>query len=350
MQLFATEAQRIGAFKGEILAHAVSRMVLEAGMTSHTMPTNSGQVAKYRRWLPHGASTASPAYNSMNRPTAVPAEHLLQEGVNPTADTIEKYDVDVQMRKYGCLYAYSEVTYTLYEDDVPEAMRQQCGERMGLVKEMLKWGVIRGAQSKMYTNGTARSGLNKPISLSILRKAVRQLEANRADMINRVLGGSMDEGTMPVEPGYIVYHHTDCEGDVRQISNFLEAARYGDRKKAHERELGNVERFRFIQSPELHPYAGQGKAVGSDSQLSAGSSNNDVYPYVVVARDSWADLRLRGKNALDLTDIKPSQKDKADPLGQKGMLGATFWAAPFVQNDGWMVVIEATVREDSTAT
>lgn len=343
MQLFATEAERIGAYKGEILAHAVSRMVLEAGMAkTPPMPMNRGRVAKYRRWLPYGATTASPQHNNMNRPRAIPAEHLIQEGVNPDADTIEKVDVDVPMQQYGCLYSYSERVDTLYEDDIPEEMRINCGERMGLVREMLKWGVIKGAQSKMYAgNVTSRSLITAVMTRDTIRKAVRQLEANRADKITQIVQASMDEDTHPIEPAYIVYSHTDTAHDTRNLDDFIQMANYGNRKTAHKRELGAVEDFRFIQSPELHPYRGQGNTVANAPGKINNGTRADVYPYVVVARNSWADLMLRGRSALDMTELPPGQKDKKDPLGLTGYLGATFYSAPFVQNDGWMVVIES---------
>ena len=66
----------------------------------------------------------------------------------------------------------------------------------------------------------------------------------------------------------------------------------------------------------------------------------DVYPMIVVGEDAWADVALRGASSFGVSHIPYSQKDKNDPHGQRGFIGAIFWSAAFVQNDGWMAVAE----------
>ena len=83
-----------------------------------------------------------------------------------------------------------------------------------------------------------------------------------------------------------------------------------------------------------------GAATGS-SGLEFTSANIDVYPFVVVAADAWANVALRGMESFDVIHIPHTQKDKTDPLGQRGYIGAKMWSASFIQNDGWMAVIEA---------
>ena len=108
-------------------------------------------------------------------------------------------------------------------------------------------------------------------------------------------------------------------------------------------ELGSVERFRFIGSPELHPYQDAGGAIGSTGLVSTTGANIDVYPMIIVGMDAWADLAMRGRGSMDIVDLPPTRKDKADILGQRGYVGAKFWAAPYIQNDGWMAVYEIGV-------
>ena len=43
---------------------------------------------------------------------------------------------------------------------------------------------------------------------------------------------------------------------------------------------------------------------------------------------------------FDVTHLPFKQKDKSDPLGQRGYVGAAFWSAALVVNGGWMGVIE----------
>ena len=74
-----------------------------------------------------------------------------------------------------------------------------------------------------------------------------------------------------------------------------------------------------------------------------GETKVDVYPFIVVGEDAWGQLSLRGADALDPTYIPPGQKDKSDPLGQRGFVGAKFYMACTMLNEGWMAVAEAGV-------
>jgi hypothetical protein len=41
---------------------------------------------------------------------------------------------------------------------------------------------------------------------------------------------------------------------------------------------------------------------------------------------------------MDPTFIAPGQKDKADPLGQRGYVGCAWWKAAMVENNSWVCV------------
>ena len=106
----------------------------------------------------------------------------------------------------------------------------------------------------------------------------------------------------------------------------------------HEQEIGSVEGFRFILSPELAANINTGAAVGSTGLFSTGGSNIDLYPVIVVGEDAWGQVALRGTDSLDVTYIQPGQKDKNDPLGQRGYIGASTFMTATVLNNGWGAV------------
>jgi hypothetical protein len=49
------------------------------------------------------------------------------------------------MQQYACLYAVTDKAVDMYEDDIPAEMKKQTGERLGLLREMIKYGVLKGA-------------------------------------------------------------------------------------------------------------------------------------------------------------------------------------------------------------
>lgn len=335
-------AARIGKLKGEILAHAVPVEVLGITGQQRAMPKNSGKTIVHRRYLPYGAANTN--WDTRNRPAADPVAHELTEGVTPTADTLVPQDISVTIKQYGCLYQLTDQTADTYEDDVPAEMKKHCGERIGLVREMIRYGILKACTNVYYAGGgSTRASVNSKITLNLLRKVSRNLQANHAKRITGILAPSVDIATQPVEAAYLVFVHTDAEADVRDLQYFKHISEYGNRKPVSPYEIGSVENFRFITSPELAPYGAAGAAVGTTGLSSTAGVNVDVYPFIVVGEDAWGQLTLRGADSLDPTYIPPGQKDKSDPLGQRGYVGAKFYMACTMLNEGWMAVAEAGV-------
>lgn len=339
IQGYDTAQPRLGALKGKILKHAKPREVLATTGVQHKIDNNSSDTVIFRRWLPKGGATTSAT--TVNRWSVTAEEHLTQEGVTPDADTIAPQDISVTLSQYSCLYMYTDKTAMLYEDNIPDAMKKQAGQRMGLVREMIRYGVLKGCTNKFYAGGTSRATVDETISLGKLRAITRSLMANRADMITEVISASNKYNTAPVSAGFIVYCHTDMASDIRNLEGFKETIEYASGKPIHPLELGACEEFRFIVSPELSSYADAGAAVGSTGLKTTSASNIDVYPIIIVADEAWGDVELRGMESFAVNHIPHSQKDKSDPHGQRGYLGSIFWSAAFVQNDGWMAVLEA---------
>ena len=231
----------------------------------------------------------------------------------------------------------------LYEDDVPAAMKKQVGERVGLVREMIRFGELKGATNKFYGGtGTSRATVNGKLTLQLIRKVSRNLQANHGKRITEILAPSANFNTAPVEASYLVFCHTDLESDIRDMPGFKHVSEYGSRKPVNEYEVGSVENFRFITSPELVPVQGANgvtSAVGTTG-LQATSSYVDVYQVVVAAEDAWGQVALRGANSIDPTMIMPGQKDKGDPMGQRGYIGAKFYMACTLLNQGWCSIVE----------
>ncbi|MDR2333733.1 MAG: N4-gp56 family major capsid protein [Burkholderiaceae bacterium] len=332
--------ERIGKIKGEILAHAVAVEVLGITGQQKALPKNNGQTVVYRRYLPYGAANTN--WDTRNRPLVDPTTHELTEGVTPSADTLVPQDITATLKQYGCLYELTDKVVDTYEDDVPAEMKKHCGERVGLLREMIRYGHIKSCTNVFFAGaGSSRATVDGKITLNLLRKVSRNLQANHAKRITGILAPSVDIATKPVEASYLVFVHSDAEADIRDLQGFTHVSAYGSRKPVHPQEVGSCENFRFITSPELAPYAGAGAAVGTTGLM--GGTNVDVYPFIMVGEDAWGQLALRGMDSVDPTYIPPGVKDKSDPLGQRGYVGAKFYMNCVLLNEGWMALVEAGV-------
>ena len=338
MQNFATQAQRIGILKGEILAHADPKEVLGITGMQKRMPKNVGETVKFRRWLPFGGID-NRWITGANVGSYADA-HIAAEGVTPSADTLTAVDVPATLQQYVCLYALTDKVVDLYEDDVASEMKKQTGQRIGLVREMVRYGALKGMTNGYYAGGSSRSTVDLSLTVNLIRKVTRGLKANHAEMVTSILDSSPKYGVSSVEAAFLVFAHTDMEAAIRDLSGFIHVADYGQRQVIHPLEIGSVESFRFILSPELAPYIDAGAAVGTTALFSTSGANVDVYPVIVAAEDAWGQVALRGDSSLDVTYIKPGTKDTADPLGQRGYIGAKTWHTAVMLNQGWAAVIE----------
>jgi len=345
IQTFGLATGRINKYKGQILKHAVPRECLQRTGRQVPMPKNNSATYVARRWLPYGA--ASTNANTINRffqdangdrGNALLQAHQIQEGVTPSPDNITPQDTTVVVQQYGCLYGFTDKTYDLYEDDIPQQMIMQVGERVALVNEMILYGALRGCTNVYYGGtGTSIATTNGGLTLTLIRRIVRNLQANHAMPVNKMLKAGADFGTDAVPEGYTVYCHTDLEPDIRDLPNFTPTEKYASGKPM-EYEVGKVERFRFITSPDLPSIQNGGASVGSTGLYSTTGTSIDVYPFIVAGQDAWSQIAVRGLSSLDPTYIAPGEKSKSDPLGQRGYAGTTWWKAVMIENNGWMAL------------
>lgn len=352
MLTYGANTPRIGRFKGKTLKHAVVQEVLAKAGRQEVLPANSSDTYVARRWLPYGA-TGTDA-NSINRffqtgtgdrGMAMVQAHATQEGVTPLPDSIVPVDVTVVVQQYSCLYGYTDKAALLYEDDIPEQMSIQVGERMALVNEQIVYGALRGATNQYFGGtGTTRITVNGPITLNMLRRIAKNLMANHATMVNKTLSASNRYGTDPVEAGFTVYAHTDLEPDIRDLPGFVPTVEYASGTPMPG-EIGKVERFRFVTSPDFPALLDAGATVASAPGLQSQSGTNiDVYQFIVTGADAWSQIAVRGPNAMKIADLPVGKSEKADPFGQRGYVGAMWWKAVMVENQGWMAVGNVGVK------
>ena len=341
VQAYGLSPGRVNEILGETLAYAEPTMVLALGCEMRQIPKNKGDNISYRRVIPTGGATTNA--NTINRYSVTAAGHLLQEGVTPAAETLTDQYINVQLNQYGAIYGWTNKTADLHEDDIPKDMSRMMGKRMGLVQEMIRYGVMKACTNVFYSGGTTRATTDEAISLAVLRRAARGLMANHAGKKSRIIRPGPDYDTSAIEESFLVFVHTDAASDVRDLPNFVPVAKYAGMQTISPKEIGSCEEFRFILSPELAAYADAGGANSALYATTNAAANIDVYPFIVCGEESTFDIALKGEDSFDMNVIPHTQVDKNDLLGQRGYCGASFWSASLVVNNGFMAVVEAGV-------
>lgn len=339
IQNYSSVTPRIARMKGRILKFVQPTEVLSIAGTHEEIPRNMSDTIVFRRWLPFGG--VDNQWITGSNVDTFSSGHVLAEGVTPSADTLTATDITATLVNYGVLYSVSNKTVDTYEDDVPEPMKKQTGMRIGLIKEMNRYGAVKAGTNTFFAGGTSRGTVDESLSINLLRKVTRSLMANHAEMVTQTLAPSPNYATRAVEPAWLVFCSTDMEADIRDLPGFTNVVDYGTRKPVSDYEIGSVERYRFILSPELAAYIDSGAAVGSTGLYSTTGTLIDVYPVLVMSQEAYGSVGLRGDMAMDVTWLPPKTKDKNDPLGQRGYIGAQFYDVAVILNQGHMAVIEA---------
>lgn len=356
--LNSPQASRQAFFNGEMLSHVIPKEVIGKccrGMKK-SLPRNQTDTIKFRRYLPKGATAATP-----NTWTVTPASHLLSEGETPVAETLIAQDITAQLQQYGFLYRYSDKQYDMHEDDIPSEMVKQTGERAGLLTEQIRYGVLK-AGTNIFRAGlvASRNLVVGRISGITLRAISRTLQSNLSKKVTSILPSSPNVDTHPIEASYVVVHHSNVSADIRSqltlSDGFTPVAQYGSsRTLIHEDELGNWEEFRFVASPHLDPYllaggttAGANTVLANGVPNSAGTEAADVYPLLVLTEEAYGDVMLRGMNAIQAYHRKPGggegmNSSPDDPLGQRGHVGCKLYFTAVRLNELQMAVYEVAV-------
>lgn len=342
MQGYSTVASRnLIRAEMKMLKHAEPIQVLNSFGDSKEQPLRKTDTVVFRRLKPFNA-TASEV------PNITAANFITSEGVTPTPNTISYTDVTVSLKQYAVLFKFTSKAELMYEDDIPNDMSQLTGETLAEVAELVCYGQVKAGSTVVYANGSTRVGINSRISLNACRSAVRTLENNRGKQVTSKVASGQNYDTSAIEPGYIVFIHTDMVADCRDLPGYVPVEKYGSAvKKVHPREKGACEEFRFVTSPLFAPFLAAGAAVGDTGMKSAGAANIDVYPAVVIAQSAMGHVSLKGKgySGVSPTIIPSTQKNHANPSGMFGYVGADFWYAGVRLNENWMCRIEAAVTD-----
>lgn len=312
----------------DMLAYAKSKLVLEKFGKVYSIPKNKGLILRFRRPVPFAV-----------------ADTTLTEGVTPAPQTLEYEDVETSIAQYGAWVAFTDVIQDVHEDPNLKIMSELCGKQAGDTKEAILWGVLRAGTAVIYSGtATSRATVGAPLAYEDIAGAIREMKANHADKITKVLGAGTGIATEPVQAAYVLVGHTDTEFDWRSMDTFISAEKYASGKVIDENEIGSVGQVRIILTPHLEPFFGAGLATASAPGVLANTNGFvDVYASVLLAQDCFAVTPLAGMNSATMAVTNPKMGTPGDELGQRGSVAWKMWYAAKILNDNWMIRFEHAV-------
>lgn len=281
----------------KLLKRGLPFLVLEKFGQAQPLPAFSTKVVKFRRY------------------TALPTTpQVLTEGVTPAGQTLAVTDVTATLAQYGDRTTITDQVLDTHEDPVLNEAVNLLGEQAAQMIEKMRFGVIKAGTNVGYANGSARNAVNTPLTLAAQQRAVRNLKRQNARPITEIVASTARYDTANVAPGFIGLIHPDLESDVRAMTGFVPAEKYGT-MTPWENELGKVNDVRYLSSTIFEPWADAGGAKGA--MLSTTGVNADVYPVIYLGRDAFGIVALKGQYAVLPMIVNPKPSD-SDPLAQRG--------------------------------
>jgi len=322
-------SQRTAAYAEIVmLEHAEPILVLEKFAQTKPLPKNTADNMKFRRPIPYAVSTTQ-----------------LVEGVTPIPKQMQYEDVSVTMGQYGDVIEITDKVYDMNEDPVLKDAAMLAGEQAAETKELILWGALKAGTNVAYsgTSTTSRAVVNDVITLNLIRSATRSLKSQRAKTVTTMLSASPKYATEAVAPAFVAFAHTDTEQDFRDLNGFTPAERYGTYSVLCDSELGKIEQLRVVLSPVLEPFTSAGSPTANGCVQTAGAV--DVYPIVIVSKNSYATVPLKGAGSMSPRVVNPDRIDKSDILGQRGYVGWKMYFAALILNEAWVQRIEVGVTD-----
>jgi len=309
----------------EMLERGLPLLVLEKFMQAKALSGNSTKSMTFRR------------YNALALATTP-----LTEGVTPTSKKITHTDVTCTLVQYGDLVEITDVIEDTHEDPVLMEFSGIIGEQAAQTVETIRWNILKAGTNKFYNNGSVRTDVNTAPTLAKQKLIVRALKRQNAMPITSIVKSTPAFNTESVLPSYVGICHTDLENDIRAMSGFIDVKDYGQ-TRPYEGEIGAVGPVRYILSNIFAPFTDAGGAKGT--MVSTTGTSADVYTIIVLGKNAWAGVALKGKYGITPMVINANKPSKSDPLGQRGFISWKTMQTAVILNDAWMGVWECCATD-----
>ena len=328
-----------------LLKRALPYLHIEKFGQTYPLPTNSTQTAKFRRYFMQGTTGAAGPNGGGTNGAAAPfyipvATTPLVEGVTPSGSTLANQDYTIQLQQYGDFVTITDVIEDTHTDPVLQQATDLLGEQAAQTVETLRFNVLKAGLNVWYAGKVAsRSLIAAPVSLADQRSVTTGLNRQNAKKITQVVGSTPDFNTKSVEASYMAICHPDLETDLRNIAGFKVVADYGPHTTPFEGEIGSLEQVRYLTSTVFAPWTDAGVVTASAPTLRYTTTNVDVYPILIFARDAFGIVPLKGKSSMTPMVVNPKPA-AGDPLAQRGTVGWKLWTATVILQDAFMARLE----------
>lgn len=249
------------------------------------------------------------------------------DGNDVPAITTTRTDIDATMQLYGQYTALNQTVVMWNQDEVLANVSQLLGLSMRMTEDQLTRDMLAATATVIYCTGGNNGDDPSNLSISDITNVTTLLQGNDAWMILRNQVGEDKFGTGPVRSAYIALAHTDINGQLESVANFLPSYNYPNPNDTLSSEWGSVNNVRFFTS-----------SVGSISYAASGLGNN-IYNIFIFGKEAYTCVEQDNFTS----QIVYRGPEFSDALAQNVTMGWRAACAQRILNDQWICNLRTTL-------
>ena len=289
-----------------LLKFAKANLVHDQFAQKRNIPKGGGKTIEFRK------------YSQL--PKALTA---LTEGVTPDGQNLNVTAVTATVAQYGGYITLSDVLLlTAIDNNLVEAI-ELLGDQAGRTLDTITREVLVGGTNVLYAGGrAARTAITATDKLTVMdiKKAVRELKVGLAKKID----GS-----------YVAIIHPDCEFDLENDDEWINASQYAGSTQIFEGEIGKLYGVRFVETTEAKIWAKAGAPI-----TEGGTDKISVYATLVMGANAYGTTMVEG-GGLETIVKQLGSGGTADPLNQRAPAGWKAIKTAKILYDDYIVRIES---------
>ena len=311
-----------------IIYDSQKKMMLTKWGMQEDLPKNSGQTIQFVRY--HNVDTGlNPIFGN----------------TSPSSVKLTSTTFTTSLYRYGGVIDIPESMELLHEDNLKKIGFDQLAYDFARKIETLTYNVVKAGSNVIYAAGAAnRAGVLDVVTETDFEAAISTLEENNAQEIQDFVTSSPAYETLPVQPTFVGYCHTNVAPTIRRMSSFISVEHYAGQTAVLPGEIGTVAgKIRMVCSNIAMPFEAAGGNPATNAVRGLGA-NAHVYPILIFAKDAFACSKLQGEGGMKVMVKPPSATgDSYDKLGLNGHIGYKTWYACTILNNDNLVRIETAV-------
>lgn len=270
------------------------------------------------------------------------------------------------IHKFGFFYEFTQESLDFDSDDglKEHLSRELMNGAVQLTEAVLQKDLLAAAGTIMYAGDatsdatvTGEGSTPSVISYKNLMRLDQILTDNRTPTQTTIITGSRLIDTKVIGGTRVAYVGSELVPDLKAMKDlfgnkaFIEIQHYADAGTLMNGEIGCIDKFRFIQVPEMLHWAGAGAVAtganpGYRTSNVSGTEHYDVFPVLVVGDDSFTSIGFQtdGKSVKFTVMTKMPGKetaDRNDPFGETGFSSIKWYYGILVKRPERLALLKA---------